>query len=274
MNPSSYQLIDSGSMRKLERFGPYLLNRPCSQAIWNPKHPELWAQADAVFSRDEGNRWEFRRKLPSSWEAEVQGVRFKISPTDFGHLGVFPEHGFLWTKMRSMIEPGMKILNLFAYSGGVTLAAAQQGAEVCHLDASKPMVDWARENAALNRLEGAKIRWIVDDAMKFLKREEKRGSRYEGIILDPPTFGRGTKGELFKIERDFSPLLEQCRVLLSPKKRFVIVSCHTPGYTPLLLENVMGQIFPSDHLQGGEMALASSDALPIPSGCYAIKTYA
>ncbi len=168
--------------------------------------------------------------------------------------------------MRPLLNKSCRILNLFAYSGGVTLAAAQEGAQVCHLDASKGMVDWARKNAALNQLEKAPIRWIVDDAIKFLKREKKRGSFYDGIILDPPTFGRGSQGEVFKIENDIMPLLELCSELLSEKPKFVIFSCHTPGFTPLCMRHLLGQTMPKGHIEVGEMALHSPGAIAIPSG--------
>lgn len=270
---NGYQLIDSGKEQKLERFGDHTLIRPCPQAIWRPEHPEGWADADAIFSREKEERWQFRRELPKSWIVDIGSVRFKIAPTDFGHLGVFPEHAFLWNTMRSWVRPKMRILNLFAYSGGVTLAAAQKGAEVCHLDSSKGMVDWARENAAINGLTKAPIRWIVDDAIKFLKREAKRNSFYEGIILDPPTFGRGSQGEVFKIERDLMPLLEYCRAVLSPKKAFLILSCHTPGLTPLSLQQALGQLFQPEKIESGEMALLSEGGFSIPSGSYAIKTF-
>src|SRR5262249_21075657 len=163
-------LLDSGNGQKLERFGEYVLLRPCPQAVWRPT---LKVQPDATFTREE--RWVFQKKIPKTWVVQHGGVEFKIAPTDFGHLGVFPEHADLWEWMRPLIRKPCRILNLFAYSGGVTLAAAQEGAEVCHLDASKGMVDWARENATLNGLEKAPIRWIVDDALKFLAREKKRG---------------------------------------------------------------------------------------------------
>ena len=191
-----YQLLDSGNGRKWERFGDFILNRPCSQAIWRPKGT---CEPHATFSREEGTKWTFQKKLPASWEIQIEGVTMKIAPTDFGHLGVFPEHASLWNWMRERITSGTKVLNLFAYSGGATLAAAQKGASVCHLDASKAMVDWARENADLNNLSSAPIRWIVDDAIKFLRREVKRKNRYDGILLDPPTFGRGSKGKCLKL---------------------------------------------------------------------------
>ena len=267
---NTYQLLDSGNELKWERFGAYTLCRPCPQAVWRPQ--KKW-EADAFFSREGGNRWTYKKKLPASWDVVLNGVKMKVAPTDFGHLGVFPEHAALWEWMRSRIGKGSRVLNLFAYSGGVTLAAAQEGAQVCHLDASKGMVDWARENGALNGLEKAPIRWIVDDALKFLKREEKRGSLYEGIILDPPSFGRGSKGEVFKIEQEILPLLEHCRAVLSEKPRFLIFSCHTPGFTPIALEHLLGQIF-GKKAECGEMTLISPGALSIPSGSFARIDYA
>jgi 23S rRNA (cytosine1962-C5)-methyltransferase len=260
----TYELLDSGSEQKWERFGDYTLLRPCPQAVWRARGNE---KVDATFTREEGAKWSFHKKLPASWDITLQGVRLKIAPTDFGHLGVFPEHASVWNWMRSYISTGDKVLNLFAYSGGATLAAALAGAHVCHLDASKGMVDWARENAKLNGLEKAPIRWIVDDALKFLRREINRGVRYEGIILDPPTFGRGSKGEMFKIEREIIPLLELCRDLLSDKARFVIASCHTAGFTPVVLSHLFKQIFKVSG-EAGEMLLESARALSIPSGTY------
>ncbi len=259
-----YQLLDSGDGHKLERFGDYTLIRPCAQAVWRPSIKQA---ADAIFTREE--KWAYHKKLPKSWNILHGGVEFKIQPTDFGHLGLFPEHADLWEWMRTKIKKDSRVLNLFAYSGGVTLAAAQEGAEVCHLDASKGMVDWARENAALNQLEKAPIRWIVDDAIKFLNREKKRQSFYDGIILDPPTFGRGSKGEVFKIERDIIPLLELCSELLSKKPLFVIFSCHTPGFTPLGMRHLLGQTMPKGEIEAGEMALHSSGTISIPSGSFA-----
>jgi 23S rRNA (cytosine1962-C5)-methyltransferase len=222
---------------------------------------------DATFNRDD--KWVLHKKLPKSWTTVHGGIEFQIAPTDFGHLGLFPEHADLWQWMRSLITKKSRVLNLFAYSGGVTLAAAQEGAEVCHLDASKGMVDWARENAALNNLQKAPIRWIVDDALKFLRRELKRESFYDGIILDPPTFGRGSQGEVFKIERDIIPLLELCRSLLTKKPLFVIFSCHTPGFTPLCMSHLISQTMPKGQIEVGEMSLHSVDALSIPSGSFA-----
>ena len=259
-----YQLLDSGDGHKWERFGPYTLMRPCSQAVWRPSTKPV---VDAQFTRDE--KWAFQKKLPKSWTMIHGGVEFQIAPTDFGHLGLFPEHADLWEGVRPLIKKGSRVLNLFAYSGGATLAAAQQGGSVCHLDASKGMVDWARENGALNQLQQAPIRWIVDDALKFLKREKKRGSFYDGIILDPPTFGRGSQGEVFKIEQDVMPLLQLCRDLLTPDPLFIIFSCHTPGFTPLCLRHLLSQTMPTGKILDGEMVLHSPGALSIPSGSFA-----
>ncbi len=269
-----YLLLDSGNQQKLEQFGEYIIARPCSTALWNPALSKTeWDLAHASFSRDRGNTWKFKKKLPESWFAEIAGVRFKISPTDFGHLGVFPEHSLLWKSMKDSIykcKDSPQILNLFAYSGGATLAAAQAGARVCHLDASKGMVAWARENAASNQLSSAPIRWIVDDAVKFLKREIKRGVRYDGIILDPPSFGRGSKGEVFKIERDIHELLHLCRELLSPKPLFLLFTTHTLGMTPIVMRHLMQQTMEdSGSIETGEMILPSATGIDIPSGSFA-----
>ena len=263
---NTYALLDSGHLQKWEKFGDFILQRPCPQAIWRPqKHIE----ADAIFQRDGESKWTFRKKLPASWTVAFEEVLLKISPTEFGHLGVFPEHAALWHWLKQKVGKGSKVLNLFAYSGGATLALAQMGASVCHVDASKGMVEWARENCALNHLEQAPIRWITDDVLKFLKREIKRGSKYDGIILDPPTFGRGSKGEVFKIEKEITPLLEMCRELAS---RFVLFSCHTPGFTPLVLSHLLSQLF-SAHIETADMLLSSEGALPIPCGSVAKISY-
>ena len=279
MATETYTLLDSGIGRKLERFGRYVLVRPCAQALWQPQRPPAeWLAADATFDREEGQRWQNREHLPEQWNIEVEGVRFRLSGTDFGHLGIFPEQREGWHWLRQQLREAAakhtgkpKVLNLFAYSGGSTLAAAHEGAEVCHLDASAGMVQWARENAALNNLQAAPIRWIVDDAHKFLAREVKRGRRYDAIILDPPSFGRGAAGEIYKIERDLPQTLELCRALLSDKPLFVLLSAHTPGLTPTvlqhLLQDALGQR--SGHFHGGEMLLNGAENVrPVPNGCY------
>ncbi len=268
-----YSLLDSGNQKKLERFGDYLLVRPCAQALWQPDLPaKAWAEADGIFTRDNGNSWAGKKTLPPSWVVELEGLKFKIAPTDFGHLGLFPEHSLFWPWMHERIQQrgkGVRVLNLFAYSGGATLAAARAGATVCHLDASKGMVAWARENAALNRLSDAPIRWIVDDVLKFLLREEKRGSTYDGIILDPPSFGRGKQGEVFKIERDLLLILEKCRQVLSDKPLFVIFTSHTPGMTPIVMKQLMNDLMKKGTVESGEMVLPSKSCKTVPSGSFA-----
>lgn len=269
-----YALVDSGNGQKLERFGDVVFIRPCAQAVWEPNFPELWKEADATFSREGKEGWSFRRPLPSSWNLPIDDLIFKISPTDFGHVGLFPEQrdSWQWIKKQVALRQKPRVLNLFAYSGGASLAAAQAGAEVCHLDASKGMVSWARENAQLSKLSQAPIRWIVDDVIKFLKRELRREQRYDGIILDPPTFGRGSQGEVFKIDEQIQPLLGACRSLLSEQPLFVLFSCHTPGYSPLVVHHLLSQMMKgvSGNVESGEMVLrGAQEVLPLPSGTFA-----
>jgi len=292
-----YELMDSGDGRKYERFGNVSLVRPCSQALWRPESPETWSRATATFDREDGNRWHNRGALPKEWTIETAGIRFRLSGTDFGHLGIFPEQRAQWNWIRenvkckvenvkckiggardskletlnSKLETGNSklptVLNLFAYSGGSTIAAAQGGAEVCHLDASKGMVQWARANAELNGLKDHPIRWITDDAHKFMEREIRRGRRYDAIIFDPPTFGRGANGEMYKIERDLKKTLSLVRSLLSDNPLFVLFSSHTPGLSCTVAANILGQAFPGAQIETGEMLLEGR-SLPCPSGIY------
>ncbi len=272
---NGYELLDSGNGAKLERFGDVILARPCAQAVWQPQRPALWETAHATFDREDGNRWHGRSHLPKEWPIDVDGTRFRLSGTDFGHLGIFPEQRAQWAWIRETVAAAPRpprVLNLFAYSGGSTLAAARAGAEVCHLDASRGMVQWARANAALNGLDSHPIRWIVDDAHKFLNREVRRGRRYDGIILDPPTYGRGGNGETYKIERDLTETLRLCRALLSDAPRFLLLSAHTPGHTPVVLSNVLTQALRGlgGAVASGEMLLSGAeDVFPLPSGAYA-----
>ncbi len=275
-----YALLDSGDGKKLERFGAYVLARPCSQAVWKPAQPRaVWERAHAVFDREDGNQWHNRGALPTDWTIRTADIAFKLSGTDFGHLGIFPEQRAQWQWIREAVRTAcgtrgraVQVLNLFAYSGGSTLAAALGGAEVCHLDASKGMVQWARDNAALNGLQSHPIRWIVDDAHKFLCRESRRERRYDAVILDPPTFGRGQNNEMYKIEKDLPETLRLCRGLLTPDPLFILLSAHTPGYSPVVLENVLGQAAAGlgGKRSSGEMLLTGApDVLPTPCGAYA-----
>jgi 23S rRNA (cytosine1962-C5)-methyltransferase len=286
---ASYLLIDSGQNnpgrdggfgRKLEQFGPILIDRPSAHTLWERQLDESrWAEADAIFMRSNENTWVKKRKVPDSWVMQVDHLKFKISPTDFGHLGIFPEQRPFWQWIETTIRDQKevkkrtpKVLNLFAYSGGSTLAAAKAGAQVCHLDASKGMVAWARENAALNGLEGAPIRWIVDDVGKFISREMRRGNRYDAIILDPPSFGRGAQGEVFKIEEDILRILPACRQLLSDRPLFVLFSCHTPGFTPIVMRHLLAQAMkdcPGKIDEGEMMLTGEKGVLPLPSGTFA-----
>ena len=276
---SDYALLDSGGFQKLERFGPVVLSRPCAQAVWHPRLPKHeWQRATASFFRDGGNQWKGRERLPESWTIVVDGTRFQLSSTDFGHLGIFPEQRDQWRRIRELCgayrrrhgRPA-RVMNLFAYSGGSTLAAAHAGAEVCHVDASKGMVDWARQNAALNGLQDKPVRWIVDDVTKFLDRELRRERRYDLIILDPPSYGRGARGEIFKIENDLPKLLGLLAKLMSEEPLGVLLSCHTPELTPISLHHLLLQAM-SRHpgrLEQGEMLLkGGASVLPVPSGSY------
>jgi len=276
---TDYALLDSGAFQKLERFGSVVLSRPCAQAVWRPALPKSeWQEATATFFRDGGNQWRGRDRLPESWTIQVDGTQFHLSSTDFGHLGIFPEQRDQWQRIHEVCtqfhqthKRPARVLNLFAYSGGSTLAAALAGAEVCHVDAAKGMVDWARKNAALNQLDGHPIRWIVDDVTKFLEREHRRERSYDLIILDPPTYGRGAKGEVFKIETDLPPLLTVIGKLLSDTPLGVLLSCHTPELTPTALHHLLLQHYGQQRgkLEHGEMLLRGSPSiLPVPSGSY------
>jgi len=272
-----YELLDSGNGTKLERFGDIVLERPCAQAVWQSRNPEQWKNATARFDRVGGHNWQGRGRLPRSWNVEIAGVMMKLSATDFGHIGVFPETRALWEWIRSTLEKqkerkgrDLKFLNLFAYSGGATLAAAQAGAHCCHLDASRGMVDWARENAVLNNLQNAPIRWIVDDVIKFLRREVKRGNTYDAVLLDPPSFGRGKKGELYKIEDALMTTLDLVHEVLSDDPAFVVLTSHTPGFSPIVLGNLLRQYHAEGTIESGEMLLTGGDGVnDLPNGNWA-----
>jgi len=273
-----YELQDSGEQAKLERFGDYVLQRPAPVALWSRHLPAAaWAEAEATFVRRSsgGGSWHHRRPLPEWWTLTLGEVTLKIKPTDFGHLGCFPEHSEQWAWMAQQIRLARRpisLLNLFAYTGGSTLAAVQAGASVCHLDSSRGVVAWARENAALCGLSDQPVRWIVDDVIKFVRRELRRGRRYEAIILDPPSFGRGPKGEVWKIERHLAPLLQDCRRLLSDRPLFVLLSCHSPGFTPLVLQNLLADALADcgGQFTSSEMVLPErGSGRSLPGGSYA-----
>ena len=278
-----YQLIDSGNFRRLDKLGPYRLIRPSAQAVWSPLAPESeWKQADAEFIRGkhgDGSWKVYNKRLPSEWTiCLADQLKMVIRLTDFGHLGVFPEHhqnkhlNDIITK-RVASKKTFKLLNLFAYTGAVSLSAASLGAEVVHVDASKTSVSWARENASLHP-EELKVRWIVEDVKKFVAREVRRKSKYQGIVLDPPSFGRGTKGEVWKIEEDLVPLLNQLQELQDEQFCFMQLSAHSPGFTPLALHNLLKPICPQDgNIHYSEMSVKSKIGHnELPSGACAVFT--
>lgn len=245
MSKNDYQLIDCGGERRLERFGPYLLDRPAPQAFWRRSlGKEDWEAADAVYQRSSkgGGDWEYRRKLPERWTMEMEGLTLILGATGFGHLGVFPEQLDNWRLMDRRIrafDGEFELINLFGYTGAAALVASKAGALVTHVDASKGIVAWARENAAANQLHNRPIRWIVEDTVKYLHREHKRGRRYQGLVLDPPTFGRGNKGEVWKIEEDLPELLDACRAVMADDVDFLLLSTYSPKFTPRVLVNVL-----------------------------------
>jgi 23S rRNA (cytosine1962-C5)-methyltransferase len=279
---NEYVLLDSGNEMKLERIGEYTVVRPSPQAIWRPQLSQAeWNRADAVYVRssDGSGAWEWKHKIKREFDILYNSISFNIRLTNFGHLGLFPEQAANWDWLRQIIRKrlvrtnyrNLHVLNLFAYTGGSTLACSQAGAHLIHVDAAKGVVDWARKNAQQCRLDERPIRWLVDDALKYVEREVRRNHTYQGIILDPPSFGRGPKGEVFKIENDLLPLLEGCKSLLSKDALFVLYSCHTPGFTPITMENqLLGMLTNRDGaLESGEMMVTSQSGRPLPSGSYA-----
>lgn len=246
---TDYRLIDATDGFRLESWAGVVLVRPDPQVIWKSgKNSPLWDSPHAVYHRSKsgGGHWEYLKKVPRKWNISWEDLVFSVSPTGFKHTGLFPEQAVNWREYRRKIrEAGMplKILNLFGYTGGATLACARACARVCHVDASKGMVTWARENAALSGLSRASVRWIVDDCIKFVKRELRRGSKYDGIIMDPPSYGRGPGGEVWKFRDDIRDLVKMCSGLLSEDPVFVAVNSYTQGVSAgtvgYMLENIL-----------------------------------
>lgn len=230
-----YELIDSGGEEKLERFGEVVLARPDPQALWPKGKEEEWAKAQGTYVREGGGEGKWTGNIPQEWSVELGELMMLLKPTSFKHTGVFPEHmpGWSWIKEILSKAQAPKVLNLFGYTGGYTLAAAKAGAEVTHVDASKTAVAWARENAALSGLGEAPVRWIVEDVLVYLRRELKRGSKYDAIIMDPPAFGHGPHDELWKFEEHFLELMSLCEQLLSDTPLFVLINGYAAGYSPL-----------------------------------------
>lgn len=277
---SDYELIDTGSGMKLERYGAFTLARPDPQALWLPHLPEsVWKKADGVFGR-EGKKaeWKLRTGLPKRWTINYAGLSFWIKPSAFKHTGLFPEQAPNWDFIRTQITSTktrtkpLSIINLFGYTGGATLAAAQAGAEVVHVDGSKSAIGWARDNTEASGLKDAPIRWILDDARGFLKREIKRGHRYDGIVMDPPAFGHGPAGEVWKIEEHFLDLLSLAKNVLSKNPLFFILNGYASGYSPIAYENNIRDIMKQfdGAIESGELTIeGSSSKRLLPAGIFA-----
>ncbi len=249
-NFDDYSVIDCGSGEKLERWGEYYLVRPEPQAIWTSprKHPR-WQKYDALYSRSSsgGGSWN-NRNLPASWQISYKNLTFNLKPMNFKHTGIFPEQASNWDFITEKISSAgrpINVLNLFAYTGAATIAAAAAGASVCHVDAARGMVAWARENAASSGLSDAPIRWIVDDCAKFVEREIRRGRKYDAIIMDPPSYGRGPTGEIWKLENNLFDFVKLCSGVLSDEPLFVLISSYTTGLAPSVLKYISEMIFTS-----------------------------
>ena len=242
---SDYTLIDCANGEKLEKWGDFTLIRPDPQVIWQEKTNENeWKKADAHYHRSKqgGGSWEYKKKLPEAWQIKYKSLTFNIKPMGFKHTGIFPEQAVNWDFIMDKISNAkrdIKVLNLFAYTGGATVASAKAGASVVHVDASKGMVLWAKENAASSGLKDAPIRYIVDDVIKFVEREIRRGNKYDAIIMDPPTYGRGPKGEIWKFEDELYPLIQKCMALMSDNPLFLIVNSYTSNVSSTIVKNVL-----------------------------------
>lgn len=270
---NGYALIDSGNGKRLERFGDYTLARPDPQALWLAHLPqETWNNADAVFDETTGKgKWSIRTKIPEKWLMQWEDISFYAKLTPFKHTGVFPEQSVNWEWLQQQIanskwhiENNKKpnILNLFAYTGIASLVCAGAGAQVTHVDASKPTIGWARENQAASELEAKPIRWILDDAVKFVEREIKRGVRYDGIIMDPPVYGHGPDGQPWDFTKDFPRLMEVCKQVLSDQPLFVLVNAYAVSASAIMLENVLTDYLKplNGIVESGELALKEENS--------------
>jgi len=278
-NWSDFEVLDAGDQEKLERWGNYILRRPDPQAIWAQDPLQPWDKANMFYHRSSkgGGFWDKEESMPASWNISLGKMKFIIHPTAFKHTGLFPEQAANWEWLINKIQSSkknIKVLNLFAYTGGATVACALAGAEVCHVDASKGMIQVAKENIQISNLKDAKVRFIVDDAVKFVEREIRRGSKYEGIIMDPPAYGRGPTGELWEIEKDLMQLIELCKQILSDEYLFVLINAYATSFSSLGIENILKTCFKADHkelkIESGENALLIKKRdLLLPCGLFA-----
>jgi 23S rRNA (cytosine1962-C5)-methyltransferase len=270
---SDYDLLDSGDTMKLERFGDIIVARPETQALWRKQRPELWGQAHAVFAfRDKRGGWEVKKPIPDTWELRWGDARFTALLTSFKHTGIFPEQAPNWQWSKEQIEKveNPKVLNLFGYTGIASIAAAQAGAHVTHVDASKQSLDWAHDNARRSLVGEDRIRWILDDALAFVKREARRGAIYDGIILDPPAFGRGAKGEVWKIEENLPELLAALREILAETPgSFFLLNGYAAGYACRAFAQAVEGVFGEVKGESGELFIKeSSSERVVPAGIY------
>lgn len=279
-----YRILDTSQLEKLESWHDVTLVRPDPQIIWKtPKTHPAWKKADGHYSRSSsgGGNWAFAKKLPTSWEMDYEplGLTFKIQPTGFKHTGLFPEQAVNWDWMAEQIRNAgrpVSVLNLFSYTGGATLACASVGASVCHVDASKGMVQWARENAALSGLTEKPIRWIVDDCEKFVAREIRRGRKYDAILMDPPSYGRGPGGEVWKLEENIYDLVELCAGVLSEDPLFFLLNSYTTGLSPAVMGYLLGSVLKpkfGGNVTADEIGLpVEQSGMVLPCGSTAIWT--
>jgi 23S rRNA (cytosine1962-C5)-methyltransferase len=273
--PHEYQLLDFGKGRKLERFGSLILDRPCPAAERLARADTAkWNRADGRFDRADGKRGEWRSSgnLPRQWTIHHASITLELRPTEFGHLGVFPEQATNWDWIAERLENDGRppeVLNLFAYTGGGTLATAASGARVVHVDSAKNTVARARRNAELSGMADAPIRWITDDALKFVRRELRRGNGYDAVILDPPSYGHGARGEVWRLSKHLPLLLEMCGRLTAGRRRFILLTCHTPGFDAARLKEIMADALDDSAagtLSGGELSIAAATGRVLPSG--------
>ena len=263
-----YELLDCGSGEKLERWGDKLLVRPDPQAIWNtPRRHHGWKHPDGRYLRSSagGGSWE-KGRLPGQWQVRYKNLTFQVKPMNFKHTGLFPEQAVNWEFAQEQIKRAgrpVSVLNLFAYTGAASVVCAAAGASVCHVDAAKGMVQWARENARASGLEEAPIRWIVDDCAKFVEREIRRGRRYDAIIMDPPSYGRGPTGEVWKLEDNLYPFVELCAGVLSDEPLFIIINSYTTGLAPSVLTYILETVV--SHKFGGR-TVSDEIGLVLPCG--------
>lgn len=275
-NWKDYECLATGNGEKLERWGKIILNRPDPQIIWNKMNTPIWKNWDGYYHRSKlgGGSWEFRKKLPDYWTINYRDLTFKVSPTNFKHTGIFPEQATNWDYIMDKITKSdkeeLRILNLFAYTGCATMAASFAGAkEVVHVDSSKGMIDWAKDNMKLCHLENNTIRFIQEDVIKFLDREIRRGRTYHGVIMDPPSYGRGPNKEVWRFEDNIQELLSKVKEVLDPDYEFLLISAYTTGVSPTSLKNILSLTFPNNVVETGEIGLpVSENNLSLPCGIY------